>query len=274
MAEIGDVLHIDALNYIGRALKCLGWRGSRAHSGVHEARKAMRHARACVALGFAGGKGPWRAVDRGIARTCRGLSELRDAHARVNTLDRLIADDASTGVRNDLKALRIRALAERSAHMRRAMLADPGLTLAQRELRLLVHTLDALPWLRVDAAAVERAMAITLRRARKARRAALAVDDADTWHRWRRRQRLLQHQRSVLDECGIEIADLPPRQRKLTQRLGELQDLTVLDRFVRNQADLPKAQRRRLIDWIRSVQASVQHSIREYPSKIVIPEPG
>jgi uncharacterized protein YdiU (UPF0061 family) len=268
MADVGDLLHVYALKQIGRALDCLGWRGARAHSGVHEARKSMRHARACLALAFTGGKPPWRAVDRGIARIGRSLSDLRDAQARVQICSRLLDSDTDTETLATLRHLRNRMVRERAACLRQALRKDPGLAQRQRELRLLVHTLDALPWQRVDESAVMKAISHSVRRTRKAGRRALKDGDAEDWHRWRRRWRRLAQQQSVLTDCDISLPDLPPLRRKRMHLLAESQDLAMFAAYVHKHPELSKAQRQRLFDYVDAARTATLQEFRRRIDKV------
>ncbi|MGJ7904830.1 CHAD domain-containing protein, partial [Lysobacter sp. 1R34A] len=94
---------------IDMALDALGWRGNRIHAGVHLARKGLRRVRATVALG-GGALGPGAAlVDRELRRLNRNLSVLRDAHALVETLDRLLRLPLEAEVRTLLRRARRRA---------------------------------------------------------------------------------------------------------------------------------------------------------------------
>ena len=102
-----DSLKAYALNQLQRAIACLSWRGSRAHAGVHQARKSMRRARACLALGESALGAGANMIDRELSKICGSLSSLRDAQARVESLDRLLANnlnDVEFGIRPCLTA--------------------------------------------------------------------------------------------------------------------------------------------------------------------------
>ncbi len=262
MTEPGDLLHVHALTLIGRAVSCLSWRGPRAHSGVHEARKAMRYTRASLALGFAGSKTPWYALDRAIASIGRGLSKTRDAQAQVHTLDRLLKLAPDDETRADLRRQRLRALAQRVQAMKLAQSEDPGFAQRQRELRLLVHALDALPWASIDHESLRRSIAVTLRRSEKAERRALDDGSSDDWHRWRRRRRGLVQQQTVLKHCGIDDHGLPPTPHKLSQQLGESQDFAMLIDSIEKDRSLPKPQRRRILALVRDARKATNRKIR------------
>lgn len=263
MSEPGELLHVHALTLIGRAVTCLSWRGPRAHSGVHEARKAMRYARASLALGFSGSKAPWATLDRAIASIGRGLSQTRDAQAQVHTLDRLLKLAPEDETRADLRRQRLHVLAQRVLAMKLAQREDPGFAQRQRELRLLVNALDALPWASIDGESLRRSIALTLRRSEKAERRALDDGDNDDWHRWRRRRRSLLQQQTVLKACGIDNHGLPPTPHKLSQQLGESQDFAMLSECIDKDRSLPKPQRRRMLSFIRAARKAINRKIRQ-----------
>ena len=86
----GPALQRYALDELGAAIDALEPFGGRLHAGVHRSRKAMRRSRAVLALG-GDAMGPGgRLIDRALRKANRGLSDLRDAHALVETLERLL----------------------------------------------------------------------------------------------------------------------------------------------------------------------------------------
>lgn len=223
----------------------------------------MRYARASLALGFSGSKAPWATLDRAIASIGRGLSQTRDAQAQVHTLDRLLKLAPEDETRADLRRQRLHVLAQRVLAMKLAQREDPGFAQRQRELRLLVNALDALPWASIDGESLRRSIALTLRRSEKAERRALDDGDNDDWHRWRRRRRSLLQQQTVLKACGIDNHGLPPTPHKLSQQLGESQDFAMLSECIDKDRSLPKPQRRRMLSFIRAARKAINRKIRQ-----------
>src|SRR4249919_4387526 len=85
----GTALRDYGLAELAVAIHGLAMRGGHVHEGIHQARKAIRRTRAMLTLG-ASSLGPGaRLIDRQLRRVNRRLSPLRDAHALVQTLDRL-----------------------------------------------------------------------------------------------------------------------------------------------------------------------------------------
>lgn len=235
---------------VERATRCLGWRGSRVHDGVHEARKALRRARAVLRLVAPRVGQATMAVDQELAMVGRALSSLRDAMARVETLDWLLAnagDDAPLLRRCRRAAAKARADAARSA-----LTTDPGFALLRARLRDADIALHALPWSRLHIDDLPPALDQADTRARKVRDRACKHDQDTEWHRWRRRLRLLVHARDVLRNAGLALAPCAADELKLATALGRAQDLAVLKRECASNMLFARADRkplRRVVTW-------------------------
>lgn len=199
------------------------------HEGVHYARKSVRRVRASLAL--AGGVlGPGAAMlDRELRGLNDGLSTLRDAHALVETLDRLRARRASAETKALLDRAREVAVAARDACAADALLADPGLIVRRALLDVLRAALPALAWERATPGGLRMAIADGDERARRARKRAQRSGKDVDWHRWRRRARRTSQQRRAMEAIGLRVAAAPRVfDKRTTERLGEAQDLSLL----------------------------------------------
>lgn len=222
----GEALGQYAQAQLHRAIACFGWRGGRVHAGVHQGRKALRRARAVLALGGEplGAGAPL--VDRELRRICRGLSAERDAQALVEVLDRLLAE--GDGAAECLRRARRAAAAARARVLRDALGDDPGLARRRERLGVLLAALPALHWSALDEAALRDGIERSQRRLVKAaRRAHRTGKDAD-WHRLRRRVRRLAQQCSALEACGFAALAAARPDRRLAAALGEAQDFALL----------------------------------------------
>ncbi len=254
-SDPGELLKAYACAQLERAVQCLSRRGTRAHDGVHQARKSMRRVRACIALAGFERAGDGRRLDRAIAGACRGLSTLRDAHARVGLLDALLHHDHLEDQQTLLRRARSAALADRVDAMRVARAEDPDFAALRRQLLALAKDLAALPWTTVDADAITAAINHSLQRARKAQTRALNDGDADDWHRWRRRRRRLAQQHTALQAVGIESAGVSDAEREITHLLGESQDLHVLVRYFGGHRAISKRERQALESMLHARHA-------------------
>lgn len=224
----GEHLRAYASAELARAIDCLGWRGPRFHTGVHQARKSLRRTRATLALGRPA-LGPGAAlIDRELSRVNTKLSKLRDTHALVDTLDRLLhkrADDPSLAP--VLRRVRRVAAGARAARARTVLAADPQLRDRRALLAVLQAGLSALPWDALTADGVRDAL----------HRSAVHVDEDGVraqasgrdldWHRWRRRVRRLSQQLSALDD-SMPVPAEPEYVKRVAELLGEAQDYSLL----------------------------------------------
>lgn len=216
-----------ATRELDQALDALGWRGNRIHAGVHLARKCLRRARATLALGGAA-LGPGAAlVDRELRRLNLDLSALRDAHALVETLDRLLGSHTDAELRPLLQRARRRAAAARAQAARQSRAEDPDLGARRSLLRVLRAALRALPWKELQPehwrGAVVESLARVARTGERARRSGVDED----WHSWRRRARRLSQQQRALKASKLG-RDAPKFDKHQIERLGEAQDINLL----------------------------------------------
>ena len=245
----GPVLARRAALALDEALRDLALGGSARHRGVHQARKAIRRARAALRLG-GDAIGPGLAwLDRRLARIGRSLSPLRDAQALVEAVQRARREDADAGG----EAAALLARAERAAALRRARVAkaalaeDPDLQAHRDQLRLLRAALDGLAWERVDAASLEAAVGASREAATQAWARAKARDRDEDWHRWRRRSRWLAQQRAHLKEAAPPLAKGLGGHAERAALLGEAQDYVLLKEACGKRSPFAKADRAALL---------------------------
>ena len=222
----GIALRDYGLAELAVAIDSLALRGSHVHAGVHQARKAMRRTRAMLALGAATLGPGAKLIDHQLRASNRRTSPLRDAQALVETLDRLRAkarDDATKAALDHARRL--------AARRRAAMARKPEFTHALQHEAAIVVTLHAallgLPWDTVATSMVSDAMAEAERKAAAARERACARDDAEAWHRWRRRMRRISQQHRAASAAGLPVSDTE-FDKNMAEQLGVLQDLNLL----------------------------------------------
>lgn len=217
------------------------------HEGVHQARKAIRRARAILALGD-GLLGPGAGlVDRELRTLNRSLSFLRDAHALVEVLDRLLARERKDDTRKVLQRAREAAIAARARIAGAATRSDPGLHARRAMLDVLGAALPALDWTRSTPAGLRMAIADSDLRSHEARLRACESGEDEDWHRWRRRARRAAHQRRALEAVGVPVPPDSDRfDRQTTHRLGQAQDLALLLDHCRRDSPFSKDDRHAL----------------------------
>ncbi len=247
-----------------RALDCLSWQGRRVHEGVHQARKSLRRVRACLALAGFEGQGDGKRLDRRIARACRSLSGLRDAHARIEALDRLVDEREDEDTRLILLRARRLLLESRRLVLAETLRDDPALAELRDRVQHAQAELVALPWHDIDDACVDTAIARSLRRCSKVQQRALDGGEPEDWHRWRRRRRRLLQQHAALAACGHEQPASIERQRKLAEHLGASQDLSVLMNYFGHTRRLRAPDRDIVLELIEAAQGHARARIEHW----------
>lgn len=264
---LGPALKAYADAQLLRALDCLGWSGRRIHTGVHQARKSLRRVRACLALAGFEHKAAGKVLDQRIARLCRSLSELRDAHARIETLDHLIAQHEDEDTRLILQRARRLLLESRRLVLAETLREDPALSEHRERLQRAHADLVALPWDRLGNDDIDAAITRSLSRSSKAQKRALDGGHADDWHRWRRRRRRLLQQHAALVACGHAHPELADRQRKLADHLGDSQDLSVLFDYFGHTRRLPAVERDLVLELIEAARTHTRRRIEHWLDK-------
>jgi CHAD domain-containing protein len=230
-ANVGEALRDYALSELDAARKALASTdGAQAvHEGVHQARKSIRRTRAVLRMGD-GILGPGAGlIDRELRALNTGLSQLRDAQALVETLQRLLAGKHKTTVHAPLERALAAAVSLRDACTKNATLLDPGLASRRAVLDVMHAALPALQWSRLTPSALRMAVADGDARTRQARERAAQRDRDEDWHRWRRRARRATHQRRALEAIGVDVkAAADAADKRIAERLGRAQDLTLL----------------------------------------------
>ncbi|WP_342316433.1 CHAD domain-containing protein [Lysobacter sp. FW306-1B-D06B] len=217
------------------------------HEGVHLARKAIRRARAALALGD-GLLGPGAGLlDRELRALNRGLSTLRDAHALVEVLDRLLKRERKDDVRQVLTRACEAAVAARARVGAAAIQTDPGLGARRALLAVFRAALPALDWHRLTSAGLRMGVADSDLRTREAQARARHSGDDEDWHRWRRRARRASQQRRALELIGLPVAAASELFDKRTaEQLGRAQDLALLLDHCRRDSPFSKQDRQAL----------------------------
>jgi CHAD domain-containing protein len=206
---------------------------ARAHDGVHDARTALKRARALARLvAPETGRSADDAYDE-LREVGRKLSPVRDAEVLLATFDRLRRslaerrDPTLSEARHALEALRQERAAGLRAADRRAAAAK--LARARREVARWTPERDRWP-------ALGRGLADGYRRCRRRMRAAYADETPEAFHAWRRAVKTHRYQMQALEP--LWPAEIEAQRRdleKLGDLLGEEHDLAVLAETLREE---------------------------------------
>lgn len=127
-------------------------------------------------------------------------------------------------------------------------------------LRTLHAALHGLPWECLAAPAVADAIAASRRRAEDARQRAFARDEAEDWHRWRRRLRRLSQQHRAA--AAGRVPELVLFDKSVAEQLGLLQDLSLLIAHCGRDSVFPKEVRVVLKDFAGARLARQRRRLR------------
>lgn len=249
--QAGDRLKTYAQQQLQRAVACLAWRGSRAHEGVHQARKSMRRARACLALGESALGAGAGMLDRELAKICDSLSGLRDAQARVESLNRLLISHAGEDICPVLEAGKRLAIIARADAMRNEQAIDSDFLTRRERLQVIAAAIPVLPWQQISLHGLANAMHISMHACDQAADKALRRGNVEDWHRLRRRRRRLAQQNTALEHSDVLLPSVMIPDRKLSSLLGEAQDLTVLRAFFKKHPGLSEENETRLRQFLK-----------------------
>lgn len=245
-AALGPRLMAFANEQLLQARTHLAREGEARHSGIHEARKCIRRARATLAFGVRVFDRRAKRIDDELGRLCRGLSPLRDAQALIEVLQRL-AGSVPSAVCTILPHAEMAARERRDRMLERALKRDPQFNFRRQRLLAVQGRLLRLQWQAVSHKDVSKAVKRSMRRADKARqRIRRHPDDDNLWHVFRRRLRRLRQQDTLLAELE---PDLRPEIMGLEQQahaLGEAQDDVLLLRHCGGRSPFPADQRKLL----------------------------
>ncbi|MCJ9429738.1 CHAD domain-containing protein [Kordiimonas marina] len=210
-------------------------------AAVHKCRKGGKRLRSLlILLEPAYGQDALMA-ERQLRKAARKLADFRDATARVQCLDRLIAAAPTKAAANPLRMLRRQMVAHASYTL------DPeAVTAALTRFHSSVHRVQAeiIGWPKAvpDRGTVRQGFENTYRRTRQDFQAAFDSPDPDHLHAWRKSLQHFRHQMRLLAADSKKAATPTPEQAALAERvalidavsdyLGEDHDLHVLEMFL------------------------------------------
>jgi CHAD domain-containing protein len=197
-------------------------------AAVHEYRKSLRRARAVVTLlRPCIGKPAAQGVVRHLQDAFRATSALRDADVLPATLSSLppVPEDepARRAIELGLQLDQIRARRETAETLARCL----------PSLRALPAALDVLLSPEFSAHEIERGLARSRRRERRALERARQTGSDEDLHEWRKRVKEVRYQVELLASSGT--AELKKRETSLgnlARELGSVTDLTLLSRHI------------------------------------------
>jgi CHAD domain-containing protein len=258
------------LREISVAQRVLG-RGA-SEVGVHNARKAIKRARATLRLLRPTlGAERFAREDHSLRRAARWLGGVRDADVLIETLEGLRAGRSRRAGGSLENALRARLRSERLRARRKV---ERKLTSAQRTLRAIETRVRAWP-ARIDATNDLAGGAARLyAKARKAYKAARSAECSDeALHACRKQAKYVWHAFELLSEVHPARLDaLAKRAHEVADQLGEDHDLALLRAELNGLRDGDSADRAELVRQIerrrdRLQERALAHAAELYAKK-------
>lgn len=196
-----------------------------ADDAVHDYRKALRRARAVLALvARALPKSERRAIKKALQEARRALGNARDHAVAPETLASLPLSDEQRTIAKAVLDAAAEAMPPRH-EIKQALAEGAARALAQAE-ALEAALPPALPW-----SAIVKGIRATYDEARCARRA--AKRSTSSFHRWRRRSKELGYQLDVLAGfAGPRVAEIEKEIEGATEPQSPVVDLIMLREFV------------------------------------------
>jgi CHAD domain-containing protein len=214
---------------IARSLRILG-RAVLTETDVHQARKALRRARAALRLLREPlGRRTFRQENTTLRDAARVLTPLRDSTALLEALERLAADRTQASAPLDLNGLRRRLRQLRTGAQQELVRAPKILAGVQRQLRAASRRAEhwevgSHGWSALGPA-LERGYAL----GQAALRAAQAANSDESLHEWRKQAKSLEYQLQLLQAAAPRVfGRVATGLRRLTALLGYDHDLALL----------------------------------------------
>lgn len=210
--------------------------GSRVSSeDVHEARKALKKARAWLRLLEAGtGSRAFRDHNRALRDAARPLSQGRDAQILIETLDGLIERYHEPANDRRFGSFRSALLKDRTATQRELMHSRDGLASSRRALRGIVATLPQMGLRGQSWDVIGSSFEKVYARGVKSLRASREDLKPESLHEWRKDAKYLRHALQMLEPLwpGV-VGEWGDQAHQLGEYLGDDHDLWVLRQAVK-----------------------------------------
>jgi CHAD domain-containing protein len=195
-------------------------------AAVHRARQALKRARAVLRIGETMGIAGAKAARRRLAGHARELSPMRDATMATKVAQRL-ARRLDGALQAGAMEIIAKEPAPRDATWWRSW---------KRKLAAEARRIGNFEWTECTPQDLSRALRKSVKRVRRHARKALASNEIEIAHDWRKAVIILREQVMVLRPLlGSEASDLREQLRELARRLGKATDFNLFAEAVREQ---------------------------------------
>jgi CHAD domain-containing protein len=263
--DLRDAIRRIPSEQLSRAAAVLSQPGDSLEKAVHEARRCIKRARSVLRLvKFAIPKTYARENSR-LREVGRSLSELRDSHALLQTLEDL--KDQAKGRHEDSS----RRLAFEGAHAylesRREQVAksmdEGGMEQSIAGVKSALTHIEKLTYAKVDARGIRRSLYKSVKRGMQAFKAVKDDPEAEKFHDWRKRAKDLRYQLSLLSELRPDLQGYSKSAKDLEQLLGDDHNLAVLVQLLGEARDSGGGDLQFLLKTISGRQSALRGQARK-----------
>jgi CHAD domain-containing protein len=228
--ELSEAVKRIVAEQLTRALEVLSRPGDSLATVVHEARRCLKRARSVLRLVKFAIPNAYREENARLRDVGRSLSELRDSHAPIQTLEDLEGrrkNRQPNGSRQRVFREAHTFLENRSRQIAKAM-DECGMNNSIAQFKAALSHIQRLSFAKVDGPGIRKSLYRSVKRGRKAFDVAQAEDHADNFHEWRKRAKDLRYQLSLFAELHPDLKQYSKSAKKLEQLLGDDHNLAVL----------------------------------------------
>jgi adenylate cyclase len=219
------------------AIQELSRRDDDLDGAIHEVRKAIKKVRSVLRLMRQALPALYRKENCELQQVGRKLSELRDAQALIESLANLEKRYEKELAGVELSPIQ-RELAQRKVRVSQTVGSTEQLAQFTAKLTEIQTRLKGADMKPVDAAALTKALAKTVKRARMAHGAAFDEGTPEAFHEWRKRVKDFRYQLDLLHKLWPDVLGaFTDSAKSLEQRLGDHHNLDVLHQTLSDTPD-------------------------------------
>jgi CHAD domain-containing protein len=244
------------------AVDVLSQSGGSLEKAVHEARRCIKRTRSVLRLiEFAIPKTYSRENSR-LRKVGRSLSELRDSHALLETLEGLEERKRADGAKDRAFENAHAFLESRGAQIAQQM-TEGGMERSVARLKDALAHVEKLTYTKVDTKGIAKSLYQSVKRGMKAFTAAEEDPEPEKFHEWRKRAKDLRFQLSLLSELRPDLQEYSQTAKELEQLLGDDHNLAVLVDLLREADGSEGSDFRALHQRISSRQSALRGKAKE-----------
>lgn len=263
--ELPDAIGRILTEQLNRAVQVLSRPSDSQEGAVHEARRCLKRARSVLRLVKFAIPNTYRRENDRLRDVGRSLSELRDSHALIQTLDDL------EGHRKNRRPNGSRERAFQEAHtflesrgqeIAKAM-EKGGMKNSIAQLKTAITHIEKLSLAKVNAPGIAKSLYRSVKRGKQAFAAAQADSHPEKFHDLRKRAKDLRYQLSLFAELRPDLDQYSNSAKELEQFLGDDHNLAVLNDLLREVEDAGGE-----LQILREKISGRQSALREKATKI------